>query len=64
MSPVGLVPKNDCPGEGQQLYTIKLRILPSFRDGAPHQQTRNCLIEIKKLWALDTKKDCPIDRQS
>jgi hypothetical protein len=47
-SPKGLGPEKDYAGEGQQhIYERQTR--PLVREGAPHQQTRNCLTEIK-IW--------------
>jgi hypothetical protein len=52
MSPVGLRPEKSCAGDAQQ----KLKSTdPLVKEGAPHQQTRNCLKnnprENGKIWS-------------
>jgi hypothetical protein len=54
MSSSDLGPKKDCTGEvQQQLDNCKLQTLSLVREGAPHQQTCNCLkiiLKKKKNW--------------
>jgi hypothetical protein len=41
MSPAGLRPQRDCAGDAQQQQKLQTRLL--VREGASHQQSRNCL---------------------
>jgi hypothetical protein len=46
MSPVGLRSEKGCTGYAQQKLDLQTRLL--VWEGAPHQQTRNCLKIIKR----------------
>jgi hypothetical protein len=48
MIPAGLGPENDCAGEDSN--NCKRQTRPLVREGAPYQQTRNCLTVIK-MWS-------------
>jgi hypothetical protein len=48
MSPVGLKSEKGCAGDARQKLKVQTRLL--VREGAPHQQTRNCLKIIIKEW--------------
>jgi hypothetical protein len=65
MSPAGLGPENDCPGEDQQLVNDRL-VLSSER--APHinklttDSNKNLVLGPRR--GLGTKTDLPTDRRS
>jgi hypothetical protein len=57
--PTGLGLENDCAGETSS--NCKLQTRPLAREGAPHQQTRICLL-VLKFWSR--APDWPTDRRS
>jgi hypothetical protein len=67
--PLGLRPENGCAGDARKKLKTTTRHL--VREGAPRQQTRNCLEnnqreKLKKLvaglrWKPDTRTDWPTD---
>jgi hypothetical protein len=46
MSPVGLRSEKGCTGDARQKLKLQTRLL--VKEGAPYQQTRNCLKIIKE----------------
>jgi hypothetical protein len=68
VSSAGLGPESDCSGKAQNCAST-LQIHPLVREGATHQETRNCQYRKKNLvmssrWEPATKIECPTDRRS
>jgi hypothetical protein len=55
-SSAGLGPKSDCSGKSRSNYMSKLQTHPLVKEGAQHQEYRNCQLGKKRKKENKTKQ--------